>query len=73
MLPVALSEVLGISLSEVMERYFDGSEESVQVHRVEEALDCHRTDQDGEEWLAREAHHLSISLECSHQGEDDMF
>jgi hypothetical protein len=27
MLPVALSEVLGISLLEVMERYFDGSSE----------------------------------------------
>jgi hypothetical protein len=26
MLPIALSEVLGISLSEVMEHYFDGSE-----------------------------------------------
>jgi hypothetical protein len=27
MLPTALSKVLGISLSEVMERYFDGSGE----------------------------------------------
>jgi hypothetical protein len=36
---VALSEVLGISLSEVMERYFNGSEEDVQVRHIEEALD----------------------------------
>jgi hypothetical protein len=39
MLPTALSEVLGISLDEVMQLYFDGSEESLRVHRVEEALD----------------------------------
>jgi hypothetical protein len=29
MLPMALSEVLGVSLDEVMRLYFDGSEESV--------------------------------------------
>jgi hypothetical protein len=39
MLPVALSEVLGISLSEVMERYFDGSDEEEQVRWIEDVLD----------------------------------
>jgi hypothetical protein len=33
MLPTALSEALGISLVDVMERYFDGSEESVRACR----------------------------------------
>jgi hypothetical protein len=38
MLPAALSEALGISLSDVMVRYFDGSEELERVRRIEEAL-----------------------------------
>jgi hypothetical protein len=42
MLPAALSEALGISLADVMDRYFDGSEESERVHRIEEALDWRR-------------------------------
>jgi hypothetical protein len=39
MLPAALSEALGISLSDIMAWYFDGSEESERVHHIEEALD----------------------------------
>jgi hypothetical protein len=52
MLPGALSEALGISLSEVMDRYFDGSEESERVCCIEEALDWRREFKEGEEWLA---------------------
>jgi hypothetical protein len=52
MLPVALSEVLGVSLSEVMRLYFDGSEKSVCVRHVEEALDHRMMVVEGEEWLA---------------------
>jgi hypothetical protein len=73
MLPVALSEVLGMSLSEVMERYFNRSEEDVKVRRIEEALDRRRLEQEGEEWLAEEARRLSLDLECTHQGRDDTF
>jgi hypothetical protein len=36
-------------------------------------LDRRRTDQNGEEWLAREACRLDISLECTYQDEDDIF
>jgi hypothetical protein len=71
MLPTALSEALGISLSEVMVRYFDGSEESERVHRIEEALDRRRTFEEGEEWLARESHKTEAMLERIHQGQDD--
>jgi hypothetical protein len=39
MLPAALSKALGVSLADVMMRYFDGSEESVRVRQIEEALD----------------------------------
>jgi hypothetical protein len=35
----ALSEALGISLSEVMDHYFNGSDEETRVHRIKEALD----------------------------------
>jgi hypothetical protein len=73
MLPVALSEVLGISLSEVMERYFDGSGEDERVHRIEDALDRKRSEDEGEEWLAGEARRRSRILERVHQGGDDMF
>jgi hypothetical protein len=49
MLPTALSEALGISLADVMSRYFDGSEESERVRRIEEALDRRREFEEGEE------------------------
>jgi hypothetical protein len=52
MLPTALSEALGISLSDVMAQYFDGSEESERVRWIEEALERRRTFKEGEEWLA---------------------
>jgi hypothetical protein len=71
MLPAASSEALGISLADVMDRYFDGSEESVRVWRIEEALDRRREFEEGEEWLARESHHVDIMLEQIHQGQDD--
>jgi hypothetical protein len=35
-----------------MVRYFDGSEESERVRRIEEALDRRREFEEGEEWLA---------------------
>jgi hypothetical protein len=66
MLPVALSEVLGMSLSEVMEKYLNGSEEDVQVRHIEEALDHRRLEQEEEEWLVEEAHRLSLDLVSTH-------
>jgi hypothetical protein len=66
MLPIALSEVLGISLSEVMERYFDGSNEGERVRRIEDDMERKRSDQEGEDWLAGEARRRSIVLERAH-------
>jgi hypothetical protein len=43
MLPIALSEALGISLTEVMERYYSGLDEVERVHMIEDALDQRRT------------------------------
>jgi hypothetical protein len=71
MLPAALSEALGISLSEVMDRYFDASEEAERVHRIEDALDQRRTFEEGEEWLARESLKMEAMLEQIHRGQDD--
>jgi hypothetical protein len=71
MLPTALSEALGISLSDVMNWYFDGSEESERVRRIEEALESRRTFEEGEEWLARESRKTEAMLEWIHQGQDD--
>jgi hypothetical protein len=71
MLPAALSEALGLSLSDVMMQYFDGSEESERVRRIEEALDRRREFEEGEEWLARQNHNTDIMLEQIHRGQDD--
>jgi hypothetical protein len=71
MLPAALSEALGISLSDVMMRYFDGSEESERVRRIEEALDRRREFEEGEEWLAQRSRKTDIILERIHRGQDD--
>jgi hypothetical protein len=71
MLPAALSEVLGISLSDVMVRYFDGSEELERVRRIEEALDRRREFEEGEEWLAQQSRQTDTMLERIHRGQDD--
>jgi hypothetical protein len=71
MLPVALSKVLSISLSEVMECYFDGSSEDERVRWIGDAIDRKRSEEEGEEWLAREAHRRSSILEQVHQSRDD--
>jgi hypothetical protein len=62
MLLAALSEALGISLSDVMVRYFDGLEESERVRRIEEALGRRQEFEEGEEWLAEESHRTDIML-----------
>jgi hypothetical protein len=47
MLPAALSEALGISLSEVMDHYFNGSDEAERVRLIEDALDRRRSEEEG--------------------------
>jgi hypothetical protein len=72
MLPAALSEALGISLADVMMRYFDGSEESERVRQIEEALDRRREFEEGEEWLASQSRQMDAMLEQIHRGQDDI-
>jgi hypothetical protein len=71
MLPIALSEVLGISLSEVMVWYFDGLSEDEGAHRIRDAIDRKRSEEEGEEWLAGEARRRSAILEQVHQNRND--
>jgi hypothetical protein len=74
MLPAALSEALGICLSEVMDRYYSGSDEVARVCLIEDALDRRRTIEEGEEWLAKEARKFDIIAEqINHGGSDDSF
>jgi hypothetical protein len=53
MLLMALSEVLGISLSDVMKKYFDGasSADEVAIH-ISEDVDKRIDSEEGELWLA---------------------
>jgi hypothetical protein len=71
MLPSALSEALGISLADVMMRYFDGLEESDRVRRIEDALSRRMEFEEGEEWLARQSRMTDNMLERIHRGQDD--
>jgi hypothetical protein len=74
MLPTALSEVLGLSLLEVMEHYFNGLGEDERVRQIEDAIERRRSDEEGVDWLAREAHRRSMVLERVHRNrEDDSF
>jgi hypothetical protein len=63
MLPIALSEVLGISLSEVMARYFEGAR-SVDDAAIQIAEDIDRrvTAGEGESWLANEQRKLEEGI-----------
>jgi hypothetical protein len=76
MLPLALSEVLGMSLLSVMKKYFEGANSADDVAiRVAEDIDRRVENGEGEIWLANEQHKLEERMEREHQGEgvDDMF
>jgi hypothetical protein len=68
MLPLALSKVLGISLSKVMEWYFDESGQAEdRTRRIKRVIEKKRLSEEGEEWLAREARRMSKDLEHIYQ------
>jgi hypothetical protein len=71
MLPKALSDALGISLSEVLARYYSISDLDKRGRIIGEAIDRRRSEEEGEEWLAGEACSRSTILERVHQGRDD--
>jgi hypothetical protein len=71
MLPEVLSDALGISLSEVLARYYIISDLGERGRIIGEAIDRRRSEEEGEEWLAGEARRRSMILERVHQGRDD--
>jgi hypothetical protein len=62
-LPEALSDALGISLSEVLARYYSISDLDERGRIIGEAIDQRRSEEEGEEWLAWEARRRSMILE----------
>jgi hypothetical protein len=73
-LPEAVSEALGISLSEVLNLYFRELDEGIRDRMVWDAIDRRRDQEEGKEWLAGEARRRSLILERIHQNrEDDSF
>jgi hypothetical protein len=73
MLPEALSDALGITLSEVLGRYYSISDLDERGRLIEEALDRKRMEEEGEEWLAEEARKRSVVGELVHRGGDDTY
>jgi hypothetical protein len=74
MLPEALSEALGISLSEVMNHYYSESDDVKRDHLIRDALDRKRMEEESEEWLAKEAQKRDIMDKLIHRGRyDDSF
>jgi hypothetical protein len=73
MLPMALSEVLGISLSDVMRKYFDIDDEDEIACRIADDINKRVTEGEGELWLAEEGRHLERDMELDHQRGDDTF
>jgi hypothetical protein len=72
-LPKALSDVLGISLSEVLEHYYSVSDLAERSHLIGEAMDRRRTTEEGEEWLEVESRRMNAVAEMVHRRGDDTF
>jgi hypothetical protein len=73
MLPVAVSEALGIDLNSVLHLYFGELNDMKRGRLIEEAMDRRRTVEEGEEWLAKESQRRDVVDEMVHHGGDDTF
>jgi hypothetical protein len=73
MLPEAVSEALGTSLSKVLNLYFGELNDVERGHFIGNAIDRRRTAEEGEGWLAEEAHRRDLVTKLVHHGGDDMF
>jgi hypothetical protein len=73
MLPKALSDALGISLSEVLNHYYSVSDLVERGRLIGEAIDRRRTTEEGGEWLEVESRRMDTIVEMVHRGGDDMF
>jgi hypothetical protein len=73
MLPEAVSEALGIDLSEVLSLYFGELDDARRGRLIGDAMDRRRIIEEGGEWLAEEAHRRDAIDEFVHRGGDDTF
>jgi hypothetical protein len=72
MLPEALSEALGVSLSEVMKLYYNESDNVKRGHLIGNALDRKWMGEEDQEWLDRESKRRE-EVEVSSYREDSAF
>jgi hypothetical protein len=71
MLLEAISEALGVDLSEVLSLYFGELDDMRRGRLIGEAIDRRRTIEEGEKWLAEEGRRRGIVAEQVHHGRDD--
>jgi hypothetical protein len=71
MLPEAISEALGIDLSEVLSLYFGELDDARRGWLIGDAMDRRRAIEEGEEWLATEAHWRDIMDVFVHRRRED--
>jgi hypothetical protein len=73
LLPEAISEALGISLSEVLDLYFRGVGEEQQDRLVWDTIDRRRMNVEDEAWLEAESRRLDAVAEMVHHGRDNTY
>jgi hypothetical protein len=73
MLPEAISEALGISLSEVLDLYFGGVSEEQRDRLVWDAIDRRRMNMEDEAWLEAESQRINAVADMVHRGGDDTY
>jgi hypothetical protein len=73
MLPEAISEALGISLSKVLGLYFGGIGEEQRDRLVWDAIDRRRMNIEDEAWLEVESWRRDVVAEMVYRGGDDTY
>jgi hypothetical protein len=68
MLPEAISEALGISLSEVLDLYFGDISEEQQDRLLWDVIDRRRMIAEDEAWLAAESQRRDVVVKMVHHG-----
>jgi hypothetical protein len=73
MLPEALSEVLGVSLSEVLDQYYSKLDKVKQSRMIGNMLDRKQMGERDQEWLDKESQRQEEVEILSYHWEDDTY
>jgi hypothetical protein len=73
MLPEAISEALGISLSKVLDLYFGGVAVEQRDRLIWDVINRRRMSVEDEAWLEAESRRQAAAAEMVHRGGDDTF